>query len=131
MKLTKLSEIVSSGKQGFKSCECHYAWHQQTKGQNRQSFVLTIGQDTLKKARYREGDTCEIEIGESEIIITLGANLPFALNSRNRECLSKSVKVSSRGIETLQAIIPKKDRPIEMLVLAVETAKIRLAIPSQ
>jgi hypothetical protein len=131
MKFTKLSEMVKAGNQGRAKIptECHYSWHKQTKPKGRYSFILTIGINTLKKARYRDGDNCEIEIGENEMLITLGENLPWALNSRNKTCTSKSIKISSAGIESLQAVLPKRDKAFELNVVSIETAKIRIAIP--
>jgi hypothetical protein len=129
MKLTKLSELVSSTPCGNNE-SVSYSWHTQTKGQNRDSFVLYISQYVLKLARFRENDRCEIEFGESEIIITLGEGLPFSVNARKETKASRQIKVSSKGVESVQAILPKVNRVTELDVISTEVGKIRVRIPS-
>lgn len=91
-------------------------------------FVLSLGEDILKKSRYRDGDrvSVDIDLDAQALTLSLGSEGRKLVN----ETFPKNFKISSSNTFTaLSPYFPKKDVPSELKVKSVGISVIELAMP--
>jgi hypothetical protein len=130
---TKLSELVKSTQgSGIRTANISYSWHRANGNSKRMALVVCISKEALMLARFREGDTCDIEFDESDRTMTIlfGEKLQFSCCARHRNSGHRQIKVSSKGIESVMSLLPKNDRIYELTMIQTVVGKIRVRLPS-
>ena len=130
--ITKLSELVKSIQGVNRDALVSYAWHKSGGGsRTKEAFVLALSGEVLRQARFREGDTEDVEFGKTDMTINLGDGLPFSCTVRNKTTSQRQIKVSAMGIMTLQAILPNKGRTVTLDIIQIDIGKIRVRLPAE
>jgi hypothetical protein len=131
---TKLSDLVKHTGGNYRTTNISYSWHRANGTSNRLALVISFSKESLSLARFRDGDTCDVEFDETDNTMTIyfGDKLPFSCCLKNRNTDSqRQIKISSKGIEAVMCLLPKNDKIFEMTILQFEVGKIRLRLPAK
>lgn len=129
---TKLSDLVKTIQGVTRTSVISYAWHKANGNTDRFALVISLSNEALKQARFRDGDMCDVEFDESALTMTIvfGDKLPFSCCLKSKTSSQRHIKISSQGIEAAMCILPKRDTLFEMTILQFEVGKIHVRLPS-